>query len=85
MSKVFLTYFPTSSEGPEPQRLGPPYDILITPGQPFECAADLAKTLIGVKPQFKITDANGVVKAEPEKSEPKLVEPAQGEKKKGKK
>ena len=59
MSKVWLTYIPTTNEGPEPQRLAPPYDFMVYPNKPFECAAEVAEDLTKAKPQFQITDSDG--------------------------
>lgn len=47
---VWLVYTPTPNEGPEPQRLGHPYEMTLYPNVPFECEVGLAEALTKVKP-----------------------------------
>jgi hypothetical protein len=73
MSKVFLVYQCDPNEGPEPKRIGSPFNFVVTPGEAFECNEQMAKALLAQYGQFKQVDPPAP-----------LAGPVPAEKKKGK-
>lgn len=59
-----LMYIPAAGEGPEPKRLGSPFNFTVTPGEPFEAADHLAELLLCQIPQIQevVTAPSGAIK-----------------------
>lgn len=58
-----LIYTPAAGEGPEPKRLGSPFNFEVTPGEPFDAADHLAQLLCEIPQIREVTVApSGAIK-----------------------